>query len=475
MAPSTVDLLFLTFNCAKALINSAVFANHLEVAFGQNATGLPDLVVLSLQEVAPLSYAFIGDYFLRPYIERFDTAINQAASQHASKHGTPDPAPATQRATRRKHYELMKSKNVGYTAILLFARDPSRIRSVKEAEVGFGAADMGNKGAVGLRAVYDAGEGGSTEMTFVATHLAAMEWNLPRRNANWASIMRCMTFGDPLPLLEMMRGGRSTPEDNDDAEGEGAGLLQGDRSQPDVDALQKQLHEMSLFKPTAHLFVGGDLNYRISTTSPPPGAAFPSLDADSDNFYPRFFELDQLTREKAAGRTLHGMTEAPVHFPPTYKYDVLEISGKDEDAMAPVPWKFAPHRYPSWTDRILYLDVPSWAASEQSNGRIVVHAYNALPLMRTSDHRPVFLRVEAPILGSADLTPPADLRASSMDPRVRLPTELDLEAWERRLAARRRELFVGWGMFLWSTKEGASVLATVLLASLGGYWLYRSS
>lgn len=46
MAPSTVDLLFLTFNCAKALINTTVFANHFEAALGQNATDLPDLVVL---------------------------------------------------------------------------------------------------------------------------------------------------------------------------------------------------------------------------------------------------------------------------------------------------------------------------------------------------------------------------------------------------------------------------------------------
>lgn len=47
MAPySTLDLLYLTFNCAKNLVNVAVFSNHLQVAFGQNATGLPDLVVL---------------------------------------------------------------------------------------------------------------------------------------------------------------------------------------------------------------------------------------------------------------------------------------------------------------------------------------------------------------------------------------------------------------------------------------------
>lgn len=44
--PSTLDLLMLTFNCAKNLINVAVFANHLQTALSQNATGLPDLVVL---------------------------------------------------------------------------------------------------------------------------------------------------------------------------------------------------------------------------------------------------------------------------------------------------------------------------------------------------------------------------------------------------------------------------------------------
>ncbi len=46
MGPSTLDLLILTFNCAKNLINVPVFAAHLQHALTQNATGLPDLVVL---------------------------------------------------------------------------------------------------------------------------------------------------------------------------------------------------------------------------------------------------------------------------------------------------------------------------------------------------------------------------------------------------------------------------------------------
>lgn len=429
----------------------------------------------SLQEVAPLSYAFIGDYFLKAYIERFNIAINQAASQYALRNGTDDlAAPDAERSTQRKTYTLMKSKHVGYTAILLFARHPSCIQSITDAEVGFGAADMGNKGAVGLRTVYDTGDRGATELTFVATHLAAMEWNLHRRNANWASIMRCMTFGDPAPLLDMKGHESAAPAGADDADGEGAGLLQGEDESSDYDLLQKRIHDLSVFKPTSYLFVGGDLNYRISTTSPPPGAAFPSMDPSSENYYPRFFELDQLTREKSAGRTLHGMTEAAVRFPPTYKYDVQESSIGEND-MDPVPWKFAPHRYPSWTDRILYLDLPSWATSKQSKSSMKVRAYDALPLLRTSDHRPVFLRIEVPILSAEDLTPPDGALATSEDPRLRLPTEIDPEAWERRAAARRRELLVGWSMFLWSTKEGASILATFLIVSIGSYWLYRLS
>ena len=46
MAPSALDLLVLTFNCAKNLLNVAVFANHMHAAFTNNAPGLPDLIVL---------------------------------------------------------------------------------------------------------------------------------------------------------------------------------------------------------------------------------------------------------------------------------------------------------------------------------------------------------------------------------------------------------------------------------------------
>ena len=50
--------------------------------------------------------------------------------------------------------------------------------------VGVGLAEIGNKGAVGLRFKYN-GAGTSTELTFVAAHLAAMEWEVKRRIEDW--------------------------------------------------------------------------------------------------------------------------------------------------------------------------------------------------------------------------------------------------------------------------------------------------
>ncbi|KAM0256714.1 hypothetical protein ACHAQJ_004780 [Trichoderma viride] len=491
MTPSTLDLLVLSFNCAATLIDVPVVAGHLQTALARNATELPEVVVLSLQEIAPLSYAFIGDYFLRPYVDRFEEAVNLAASLQLksnteSDDGVSDSSTTSQSDGARKPYTLIRSLNVGYTAIMLFARHPSRLKDIQQAEVGFGAAEMGNKGAVGLRALYEI-DGESTELTFVATHLAAMEWNLPRRNANWGTIMRGLTFENPEEVLSQMRRdaesrGESISSSEEGDASEQSRLLREELHQQDIQ-LQQRFHDLSVFKPSSHLFVAGDLNYRISTTSPTPNSAFPNLDPGSENHYSHFFHLDQLTRERLAGRTLHGLSEHEVTFPPTYKYVVdakTPLPGSAGSAVDEVKWEFASHRYPSWTDRILFLELPSWIDSKMK-----VRAYDALPVIRTTDHRPVFLRVDVPLVAPADLAPPAAVRESAaesaspggngVDPRVRLPVEIDPEAWERRVAARRREIAAGWTMFLWSTRQGAYILATMLTASVGGYWLYRSA
>ncbi|PHH68674.1 hypothetical protein CDD80_7347 [Ophiocordyceps camponoti-rufipedis] len=379
-------------------------------------------------------------------------------------------------------FTLVRAGNVGYTAMMLFARHPTRLSSVLEAEVGFGAADMGNKGAVGMRTLYSDPDGGEAELTFVATHLAAMEWNLPRRNANWAAIMRGLTFANPEEVLsgeDESEDARLLPRGDDGDEDEGDGQQHA--------RLRRRLHDLSVYKPSSHLFVAGDLNYRIATTPPPAGAVLPSLDPTSPSHFSVFLPLDQLTRERRAGRTLHGLVEAPVKFPPTYKYMPME-EGEEEDGGGffdesgyyehgdedddedddedtdVVRWRFASHRWPAWTDRILYLDAPP------SDPQIEVRAYDALPVVRTSDHRAVFLRASVPL---APRTGPL----SASDPRRRLPVEIDPEAWARRMAARRKERVLGWTLLLWGSREGGWVLLLALVVGLSGwYWgFYRVS
>lgn len=183
----------------------------------------------SLQEISPLPQSFVGGYLLNPYLMPFKEALNLAAIgveeqqqlQQQPKDGPSRrsrPQQNLQRSAstlstlwRRQQdypYKLVGWRNVGMTAIMLFARKPDAIHHIQYAECAFGIADMGNKGAVAVRVTYSGagspGEGDdeaatgsaaaeqrTTEITFVATHLAAMEYNLRRRNANWASIVVC--------------------------------------------------------------------------------------------------------------------------------------------------------------------------------------------------------------------------------------------------------------------------------------------
>lgn len=192
----------------------------------------------SLQEIAPLTYGYLGGQFLAPYFNPFKEALNLAALELEQPSRTP---PSTSSSSNNNNnssrlnpranlqrsrstlstlfqrqpdypYKLIEARNVGMTAIMLFARKPDAIQHIQHAECAFGIANMGNKGAIALRVMYAAdsegeegrvggkssaseeeeeeeeeeeGERRVTEVTFVATHLAAMEYNLRRRNANW--------------------------------------------------------------------------------------------------------------------------------------------------------------------------------------------------------------------------------------------------------------------------------------------------
>ncbi|KAG8161136.1 hypothetical protein KVR01_009400 [Diaporthe batatas] len=552
---ASLDLFVLTFNCAKNIIDVDVFARHLQNALlqhGQTRDGegveLPDLVVFSLQEISPLAQSFVGGYLLNPYLMPFKEALNLAASQvEEQRQPQPQPQPGKGAASRRSSrpqpslqraststlstlwrrqqdypYKLVASRNVGMTAIMMFARKPDAIHHMQFAECAFGIADMGNKGAIALRVTYSgAGHQGeeqdqtaeqrTTEITFVATHLAAMEYNLRRRNANWASIMSSCTFGNPKEIVSpMYHDDEICIKNTIEASTKSGGGKQTDGGQdidePSPDELQRllkrrqtfksmpkdeasRLHDATIFKPGTHLFVAGDLNYRVATTSPAATASFPTLDN-----YMYFFENDQLTEERLAYRTLHGLSEAEVKFPPTYKIKHLspakvdEATNKDEvraGGQDVVPWKWAPHRWPGWCDRILYLDIPPWAKRGGAAGaEIVVHKYNSMPTMLSSDHQPVFLRVSVPLLTPEELMPEdtedsdgeegeSSSAVKSKDPRVYLPIPVDMNASARRAAARKKELMTGMTTLFFSTREGAVVLGTLAIVSFMTWWLLR--
>ena len=70
-----------TFNCGRALINADYFSANFFNPLSSNSSALPpDLIVLSLQELAPLGYSFLGGTFLVPYFARLVQAVHTAAS-----------------------------------------------------------------------------------------------------------------------------------------------------------------------------------------------------------------------------------------------------------------------------------------------------------------------------------------------------------------------------------------------------------
>lgn len=383
---SSLSVYVLTFNCGRKLIKPNVLAPHLLQATNQ----VPDLFILCLQEIAPLAYSFLGGSFLTPYFDAFKAAIRIANDDYVN----------------------IVTHNIGLTAIMIFAKDSvsSHISSVQLAETGVGFQETGHKGAAGVRLLYE-----NTPLTFVSAHLAPGEEAVERRNQDYQAIVERLVF---------------TP------------------SSQDVDSEQTSLlpSDGGLYG-TSHIMFAGDLNYRTSVLPPSPENVeqFPQPVKDTTDplHWSHLLEHDQLEEQQKSNRTLHGLTELPIDFPPTYKYDSKEDILEDGQH----PWPWATHRWPSWCDRILY-----------SSG-VTPHAYQALPLFGTSDHRPVAL--------SATIS-------KATAPRVTSPYKIDSEWRTKRTAARRKELAIGALSYLTWTKEGSSLLLASIVGILGFSFILRS-
>jgi hypothetical protein len=444
-----LELYLLTFNCGRALIQPKLFGSHLFQAWPNDTANLPDIIAISLQEVAPIAYAFLGGTFIAPYLQRFEEAVAAAAST---------------RQELGHVYETLIVRNVGMTALMVLVKKEikERVEWIQTAGCGVGVWEMGNKGGVGVRIGID-----EKELTFVAMHLAPMEAAIWRRNEDWKNIVRDLVF-------ENVTNQPSQPK-----------VVATGESEPLLSKLSIA-DGQGIYKAKNFIFLAGDLNYRTSHIPPselshhtypqPEGFQVTTMSETNRLQLTALWERDQLSQELAAGRTLHGFAEMPINFPPTYKYDNEKVgipgpiaTSKPDAATAPPGegvdgvvvqeperWTWAKHRWPSWCDRILYLPPVG----------ITPHIYDSLPLIPSSDHRGVALSVTIPA-GLEGAVDGQDLRGSP-------PFELSTNWRARRAKARSLEIVVGIASYLTLTYEGYAILVSLLGGAIGGYILLKS-
>lgn len=451
-----LDLYLVTFNCARTRVPVDLFARHLFHSLPSPSSGgaednnetytTPELIVFNLQEIAPVTDSFLGGSFLGPYFDAFSQAVDRAVLKKDWD----------------SHYVNLVRVNSGMTALMVFVRSDiaDRISWVDTAQVGVGVQQMGNKGAAGARLGYlpvDTSQR-TLDLTFVAAHLAPMEYNVELRNKDYREIAERLVFTRKVAIH---RTRMENVEDSDEPEEEAQGS-------------ESEDHPQGIFTPTSYLFIGGDLNYRTSDILPQGDdhTRYPILDAEetSPSHYSQLLKKDQLLRERRQGKSFHGLNEAPIRFGPTYKYSaaarraaaatVVDGTWKEE-------WKFANYRWPSWTDRILYLDTPPWMPEL---GHVKPHVYNALPLIPTSDHRPVALSVSIPknIIRKPQGTENED------DVRLRPPVEIDPAWYEKRSSARSKEIIVGYLGYLSLTWQGGGMVLATIVGAVGIWIVLRT-
>lgn len=432
--------LVVTFNCGRRLIKPEIFARHLAHSFSD--AEIPHFFVLCLQEIAPIAYSFLGGSYLVSYFDAFHHAIHLAS-----------------KSVGGGKYISIATRNVGMTAIIAFVREDiiERIRDISDAGVGVGVQEMGNKGAVGIRFGY-AIDRETLWLSFIAAHLTPMEDALKRRNEDWMRIVRGLVFQTIDSKAKEASNSRNHGEDQVPLLSRVSGLAGAPTS--------------ALYTRTSHLVLAGDLNYRTSTSKPLPldyqGFPQPTEDTGSPFHYYNLLANDQLSRELKANRTCHGLLEAPIDFPPTYKYSGnAQVNAGSGDGSK---WNWSTHRWPSWCDRVLYMDLPNWMKIEYPSAEIHIKSYTALPLMSTSDHRAVALSFTIP---AKVIPPPSDDDAGD-DVRAKPPFEVDPEWKDKRASARRKEVVVGLLSYVLLTWEGEALLLGVVIGAVGGWAIIRS-
>ncbi|KAF7304951.1 Inositol polyphosphate phosphatase [Mycena kentingensis (nom. inval.)] len=280
-----------------------------------------DIIAVGFQELLPLHLGLSG--LSRGVIDNRNAHILQQIESFTNE-----------------RYGLIDKVVHGGVALLLYARDGSVARTACDVQTtwtGTGPGFMGNKGAVGVRFRVPGKNGGAGEtFTFVCAHLTAHAHKLAERIADWHHIVGTLLF--PLP----------------------------DGS-------------LSTIYHTSHLFLLGDLNFRVVLPPDHPLQGSPSAIGQSltqESTRNTFKEYDQLLRERQRpeNRLCVGLREGEFwKFKCSFKYEIGQVD------------RYSEKRSPSWTDRVLYTTYSDSPDSPEESA-ITNILYTSVIGYTTSDH-----------------------------------------------------------------------------------------
>jgi len=360
-----LNVVALTFNCNAKLEDS------LDTLLGEmlrsNAGLLPDVLVVGLQEVIPLTpQNIIGANLFTESEEVVDRWMWLIAQGLSRIDGLYDDG-------KVNAFEVLcKEQMVGlWMCVFVSSTLRPQVKNVQKATCPRGVGGMfGNKGAVCVRMdILD------SSICIVNAHVAAHRGRVEQRNQDHHAILHKKMFHGPFELrdgasttsdmtalqqnLKKIRSGLETLDESSmemrdsaasfSSEGGGGEDAAVRQSDTDYSTTTFSYVEDARISPHDHDIILwlGDLNYRIHS-SVPDAQVFEMISSAQIS---ELAELDQLNIEKDRGSVFTGFHEGILHFPPTYKF----VRGTDTYDQRPDKKL----RCPSWCDRVLWRTAAS--------------------------------------------------------------------------------------------------------------------
>lgn len=361
---------------------------------------MPDIVAVAFQEFAPYPDAFIHNtYHIRRKIDALAQLILRTLHRTCPGH---------------RFSLISQSTQVGMILFVL-TRDGSMteyVEKISNASVGTGPGGMGNKGAIAtrlsVRLPSTASSRPSFEICIINAHLSAHLNKIKRRNDDYLAICRRMVFLNDTDNqvqgmlshhhARLLSGSSSTMVYSDDSLQPRLDDDDDDQSDNDSGPLLPKKKKASLGKKVAweesifscdYIFWTGDLNYRLDLSQSDGSlerkkskkkskfsedllsqSTMPDLTpgeiahAVKQGHLRRLYSHDQLSAQRKTMNVFRGFHEAPLAFPPTFKF----LMGTDQYNVS--------KRVPAWTDRVLWYVHPRGAESLEEEKADEVDAWD---------------------------------------------------------------------------------------------------